>query len=375
MVPHGGVPGHISQRTAPAAPPSARERFQPWLIFGRGVAGGRRGPRLARSGRRLDPRSTSQPGPRAPATAPERRGPRTRPADRARHGRPGPAATASPTPRPGPQSAPIPRAVPGRGRTQWRDRRLARTPGRPPALARRGRTACSGPGRPGAAGRGCSVLPPGNPRRAVRSGGGLGLYRRDDPDVTAELEDEVVQVGGCHGPQGGELGGGLFVVEDVERPVACGAAAQVGVVERGAVVGAQGYRRDARGLLERPAQGPLSLGAPGGLRPHAGGGDLPGAQQQVPVDLIERAARVRVDERDGFGEQLFLLAPGTGPAVGAGAEVGEMAQQGACRVRGRYWHRVLPFQARLNCNQCTLTSAAAGPTRTVTSGGAKVDGL
>jgi hypothetical protein len=162
-----------------------------------------------------------------------------------------------------------------------------------------------------------------------------GLYRRDYPDVAAELEDEVVQVGCCHGPQCRELGGRLGVVEHVERPVARGAAAQVRVVERGAVVGAQGYRRDARGLLERPGQGPLGLGAPGGLRPHAGAGDLSGAQQQALVELIERTARVRVDERDGLGEQLFLLAPGAGPAVGAVAQVGEMAQQGAGGVCGR----------------------------------------
>jgi len=109
------------------------------------------------------------------------------------------------------------------------------------------------------------------------------LYCWDYPDVAAELEDEVVQVGCCHGPQCGELGGCLCVVEYVERPVACGAAAQVGVVERGAVVGAQGYRRDARGLLGRPGQGPFGLGAPGGLRPDAGGGDLSGAQEQVLV--------------------------------------------------------------------------------------------
>lgn len=149
-------------------------------------------------------------------------------------------------------------------------------------------------------------------RGAAGSGGGAGLYCRDYPDVAAELEDEVVQVGCCHGPQGGELGGCLRVVEYVERPVAGGATAQVRVVERG---------------------------APGGLRPHAGSGDLSGAQQQVLVDLIERTARVRVDERDGLAEQLFLLAAGAGPAMGAVAQVGEMAQQGAGGVCGRYWPR------------------------------------
>ena len=71
----------------------------------------------------------------------------------------------------------------------------------------------------------------GVPSQAAGSGGGLGLYCRDYPDVAAELEDEVVQVGCCHGPQCGELGGCLCVVEYVERPVARGAAAQVGVVE------------------------------------------------------------------------------------------------------------------------------------------------
>ena len=85
------------------------------------------------------------------------------------------------------------------------------------------------------------------------------MYCRDYPDVAAELEDEVVQVGCGHGAQCRELGGCLGVVEYVERPVAGGAAAQVRVMERGAVVGAQGYRRDARGLLERPGQGPLGL--------------------------------------------------------------------------------------------------------------------
>ena len=54
----------------------------------------------------------------------------------------------------------------------------------------------------------------------VGSRRGLGLYRRDYPDVAAELEDEVVQVGCCHGPQCRELGGCLCLVEDVERPVA-----------------------------------------------------------------------------------------------------------------------------------------------------------
>jgi hypothetical protein len=45
------------------------------------------------------------------------------------------------------------------------------------------------------------------------------------------LEDQVVQVGGSDGAQRGKLIGCLLLGEDVERPVADGAAPQVRMVE------------------------------------------------------------------------------------------------------------------------------------------------
>lgn len=48
--------------------------------------------------------------------------------------------------------------------------------------------------------------------------------RRNDANVSAELEDQVVDVRRRHGAEGGQLCCRLLLVEDVEWPIADGAA-------------------------------------------------------------------------------------------------------------------------------------------------------
>src|SRR5262249_9684666 len=128
------------------------------------------------------------------------------------------------------------------------------------------------------------------------------------------------------------------------------AASQVRVMESDAEVSAQDYRRDARVPLQRPGQGPFGFDAPGRVRPDAACDDLPGAKQQVLVNLAERAARVRVDQRHRLAEELLFLTAGAGAEVSAVMQIGEMAQQRACLVLGRYWHLV-PGKDRLSSHR------------------------
>src|SRR5215211_1129906 len=74
----------------------------------------------------------------------------------------------------------------------------------------------------------------------------------DDPNVPAELEDQVLELGRSDGTHRRQLCGGLLVVEHVERPIADAAALQMGVEKSEAVVGADDERLDAGGLLVWP---------------------------------------------------------------------------------------------------------------------------
>jgi glutamate dehydrogenase/leucine dehydrogenase len=51
------------------------------------------------------------------------------------------------------------------------------------------------------------------------------------------------------------------------------------------------------------------------------------------VDLVEWLPGVRIEQRDGCGEEAFLVPSGTKTAVSAVAQVGEMAHQ-FCHVLG-----------------------------------------
>src|SRR6266545_6501583 len=76
--------------------------------------------------------------------------------------------------------------------------------------------------------------------------------RRNDANVSPELEDQVVDIHGSDGTQRGQFRRRLLLVEDVERPVADRAALQMRVGEPGAEVGANDDRFDAGGLLLWP---------------------------------------------------------------------------------------------------------------------------
>ena len=90
--------------------------------------------------------------------------------------------------------------------------------------------------------------------------GGLRLWSRclllqgrgNDANVAAELQDQVLELRRRDGAHRGKLRGGLIGVEHVERPIADGAALQMGVEKSDAEVGADRERRDAGGLLLRP---------------------------------------------------------------------------------------------------------------------------
>jgi hypothetical protein len=138
-------------------------------------------------------------------------------------------------------------------------------------------------------------------RRATGSGGGwastAGIIRTSPPSWKTRLCKSAAAMARSVGSSAAACASSNTL--SGQSPVV--PLRRCGVVERGAVVGAQGYRRDARGPLVRPGQGPLGLDAPGGLRPRAGAGDLSGAQQQALVDLIERTAQPAPTPRPASG--------------------------------------------------------------------------
>src|SRR5258706_14078074 len=175
-----------------------------------------------------------------------------------------------------------------------------------------------------------------------RHGVGLGRYYlpgrasvhdgRNDAVVT--LENQVVEVRRGHRPQCRQLCDRLLLVEHIERPVAGGASLQVRVVGGDAVVGADNDRVDPGGSLLRPRQSPDRLDATLATA-HACSGHLAGAEQQVHVDLVEWPPCVRVEQRDGRGEEPFLVLTGGGAAGRAVSQVREVAQEFSGVLRAR----------------------------------------
>ncbi len=76
--------------------------------------------------------------------------------------------------------------------------------------------------------------------------------RRNDADVPAEMEDEVVNIRRCNGAQRGQLCRRLLLIEHVERPVSDGSTPQMRMEEPAAKVRAYDDRVDTGSLLLRP---------------------------------------------------------------------------------------------------------------------------
>src|SRR4051794_40483855 len=107
----------------------------------------------------------------------------------------------------------------------------------------------------------------------------------------------------------------------------------MGVGEPRAEVGTNDHRRETGSLLLRPGQLPNSIDAAVRRTANPRAGHLAGAEQQIGIDLLERLSGIPIEQRDGCSEEALLVPSRADTAMGAVAQIGEVAQESRRRRR------------------------------------------